>query len=198
MTGMSARIGQAREVSVSASCVGHAKQLSVGLNIDCSVWVKSGVISEHDMIDRNWAHWTTFIQVCYPSYRLTQSKLSPTGCLLVSLRRPGLLRPSTKTNPNPIHRHLVRPNSLAPPPLKRTSTAKLPFHNLRRIMRALHNRSPHNGRRVCPLLPFPSHFHNETSHRNGLNTNNIRHEVNDELISNIEYTFVISARCLPD
>ncbi|KAF8241145.1 hypothetical protein L208DRAFT_1420221 [Tricholoma matsutake] len=41
----------------------------VGLSIDCSAWVKSGVISEHDMFDRNWAHWTTFTQdVCWSLY----------------------------------------------------------------------------------------------------------------------------------
>lgn len=34
----------------------------VGLSIDCSAWAQSGLISEHDMLDRNWAHWTTFTQ----------------------------------------------------------------------------------------------------------------------------------------
>ncbi|KAG5644488.1 hypothetical protein DXG03_008315 [Asterophora parasitica] len=41
----------------------------VGLSIDCSAWVKSGLISEHDMLDRNWAHWTIFTQdVCWSLY----------------------------------------------------------------------------------------------------------------------------------
>ncbi|TFK32251.1 hypothetical protein BDQ12DRAFT_659410 [Crucibulum laeve] len=50
--GMSARMSQA-----------------LGLNIDCSAWVQAGLISEHDRLDRNWAHWTTFGQdVCWSLY----------------------------------------------------------------------------------------------------------------------------------
>ncbi|TFK73146.1 hypothetical protein BDN72DRAFT_247733 [Pluteus cervinus] len=50
--GMSARISQ-----------------TLGLGIDCSEWVKSGLISEHDRLDRNWAHWTTLCQdVCWSLY----------------------------------------------------------------------------------------------------------------------------------
>ncbi|KAF9460391.1 hypothetical protein BDZ94DRAFT_1266118 [Collybia nuda] len=50
--GMSARISQA-----------------LGLSTDCSAWAQSGLISEHDMLDRNWAHWTTFTQdVCWSLY----------------------------------------------------------------------------------------------------------------------------------
>ena len=36
---------------------------SVGLNVDCSEWVKLGIIDEADKLDRNWANWTTFSQV---------------------------------------------------------------------------------------------------------------------------------------
>jgi hypothetical protein len=54
--------------SPSLSC--HTYFSVVGLSIDCSAWVKSGVISEHDMFDRNWAHWTTFTQVGYFLFRL--------------------------------------------------------------------------------------------------------------------------------
>lgn len=35
-------------------------QSSVGLNIDCSKWVKAGLITHDDMLDRNWAHWTSY------------------------------------------------------------------------------------------------------------------------------------------
>ena len=73
--------------------------VSVGLSIDCSAWVKSGVINEHDMFDRNWAHWTTFTQVCHPLLCAGCSEMSIAGCLLVSLRREGLLSPSTETYP---------------------------------------------------------------------------------------------------
>src|ERR1700730_4176026 len=36
----------------------------VGLGLDCSPWVKANIISHDDMLDRNWAHWTIFCQVC--------------------------------------------------------------------------------------------------------------------------------------
>jgi len=45
--GMSGRISQA-----------------LGLSIDSSPWVKANLISHDDMLDRNWAYWTTFCQVC--------------------------------------------------------------------------------------------------------------------------------------
>jgi len=38
----------------------------VGLSVDCSEWVKAGLISHEDMLDRNWAYWTTFsADVCW-------------------------------------------------------------------------------------------------------------------------------------
>ncbi|KIM40989.1 hypothetical protein M413DRAFT_157684 [Hebeloma cylindrosporum] len=50
--GMSARMSQA-----------------LGLNVDCSEWVKLGLIEKNDMFDRNWANWTTFSQdVCWSLY----------------------------------------------------------------------------------------------------------------------------------
>ncbi|EDR01153.1 uncharacterized protein LACBIDRAFT_312485 [Laccaria bicolor S238N-H82] len=50
--GMSARMGQA-----------------LGLGVDCSDWVKLGLIDETERLDRNWAHWTTFSQdVCWSLY----------------------------------------------------------------------------------------------------------------------------------
>ncbi|KAF5392813.1 hypothetical protein D9757_000908 [Collybiopsis confluens] len=41
----------------------------VGLSVDCSAWVKSGLITEHDLNDRNWAFWTTLTQeMCWCLY----------------------------------------------------------------------------------------------------------------------------------
>jgi hypothetical protein len=36
---------------------------TVGLDIDSSPLVTSNLITHDDMLDRNWAHWTTFSQV---------------------------------------------------------------------------------------------------------------------------------------
>jgi hypothetical protein len=47
----------------SHALVDFAYFCQVGLSIDCSTWVTSGLISHDDMLDRNWAHWTTFSQV---------------------------------------------------------------------------------------------------------------------------------------
>ncbi|KAJ7747438.1 hypothetical protein DFH07DRAFT_747798 [Mycena maculata] len=50
--GMSARIGQA-----------------LGLSIDSSAWVRSGLITHDEMLDLNWAYWTTFTyDVCWSLY----------------------------------------------------------------------------------------------------------------------------------
>ncbi|KAF8152932.1 hypothetical protein B0H34DRAFT_677166 [Crassisporium funariophilum] len=50
--GMSARMGQA-----------------LGLGVDCSEWVKLGLMEEPDRLDRHWANWTTFSQdVCWSLY----------------------------------------------------------------------------------------------------------------------------------
>ncbi|KDR76970.1 hypothetical protein GALMADRAFT_95630 [Galerina marginata CBS 339.88] len=50
--GMSARMAQA-----------------LGLNIDCTEWVKLGLIEEPDRLDRHWANWTTLTQdVCWSLY----------------------------------------------------------------------------------------------------------------------------------
>ncbi len=40
--------------------------LLVGLTVDCSEWVESGVIEESERIDRNWTGWTIFTSdVCW-------------------------------------------------------------------------------------------------------------------------------------
>ncbi|KAF7296278.1 hypothetical protein HMN09_01097100 [Mycena chlorophos] len=50
--GMSVRISQA-----------------LGLSTEATPWVRAGLISHADMVDRNWAYWTTFTQdVCWSLY----------------------------------------------------------------------------------------------------------------------------------
>ncbi|KAE9402722.1 hypothetical protein BT96DRAFT_918021 [Gymnopus androsaceus JB14] len=42
---------------------------ALGLSVDCSAWVKSGLITTHDMYDRYWAYWTNFTQeMCWCLY----------------------------------------------------------------------------------------------------------------------------------
>ncbi|KJA23958.1 hypothetical protein HYPSUDRAFT_39482 [Hypholoma sublateritium FD-334 SS-4] len=42
---------------------------ALGLNVDCSEWVKLGVMDESDILDRRWTYWTTFTQdVCWSLY----------------------------------------------------------------------------------------------------------------------------------
>lgn len=36
---------------------------ALGLNVDCSSWVKSGLITPEEQLDRHWAYFTTFAQV---------------------------------------------------------------------------------------------------------------------------------------
>ncbi|KAJ4496122.1 hypothetical protein C8J55DRAFT_545420 [Lentinula edodes] len=49
--------------------IGSRVSQALGLSVDCSAWVKSGLITTHDMYDRNWAYWTTFTQeVCWCLY----------------------------------------------------------------------------------------------------------------------------------
>ncbi|KAJ4490322.1 hypothetical protein J3R30DRAFT_3420874 [Lentinula aciculospora] len=49
--------------------IGCRVSQALGLNVDCSAWVESGLITTHDMYDRNWAYWTTFTQeMCWCLY----------------------------------------------------------------------------------------------------------------------------------
>ncbi|KAJ7062679.1 fungal-specific transcription factor domain-containing protein [Mycena amicta] len=42
---------------------------ALGLNIDASSWVRSGLITREDMVDRNWMYWSIFAQdVCWSTY----------------------------------------------------------------------------------------------------------------------------------
>jgi len=66
----------------------------VGLSVDCSEWVKAGLISHEDMLDRNWAYWTTFSAVCIKRFVFVNLiyMLPFLGRVLVYLCRSGLLR----------------------------------------------------------------------------------------------------------
>jgi hypothetical protein len=61
---MSGRMSQARKYENSRYEVIIIDIWIVGLGVDCSPWVKSGLITRDEMLDRNWAHWTTFSNVC--------------------------------------------------------------------------------------------------------------------------------------
>ncbi|KAF8064999.1 hypothetical protein FPV67DRAFT_1671298 [Lyophyllum atratum] len=136
--GMSARISQA-----------------LGLSIDCSAWVKSGLISEHDMFDRNWAHWTIFTQdVCWSLYVGRDFSIPATS--------------DTKRIPIPFvdaefdSVQWYYPPSGIPPQPNFLSTTFAASCELLMI-----------ARRIMDVV-------------NGLNNASVRHEVNDELISNID------------
>jgi hypothetical protein len=68
----------------------------VGLSIDSSPWVKANLITQNDMLDRNWAHWTTFsmVQSLHLKEHSSLALLTtfPSGCVLVSLCWPRILR----------------------------------------------------------------------------------------------------------
>ncbi|KAJ3921609.1 hypothetical protein F5877DRAFT_19082, partial [Lentinula edodes] len=66
---------------VSQACKSSKYMHSIlGLSVDCSAWVKSGLITTHDMYDRNWAYWTTFTQeVCWCLYVGRDFSLSTTS-----------------------------------------------------------------------------------------------------------------------
>jgi hypothetical protein len=62
---------------------------SVGLGIDCSALVKTNTITQDDVLDRNWAYWTTFAQVRYSCYLPVTDKMlreHDVGCLLLAVR----------------------------------------------------------------------------------------------------------------
>ncbi|KAJ7062675.1 hypothetical protein C8F01DRAFT_948653, partial [Mycena amicta] len=59
------------EVMLSYMYFGMSTRIAqaLGLNIDASSWVRSGLITQADMVDRNWMYWATFAQdVCRSAY----------------------------------------------------------------------------------------------------------------------------------
>ncbi|RDB17161.1 Nitrogen assimilation transcription factor nirA [Hypsizygus marmoreus] len=136
--GMSARISQA-----------------LGLSIDCSAWVKSGLISEHDMFDRNWAHWTIFTQdVCWSLY------VGRDFSIPSSMESKRIPIPFVDSDFDSIPWHY--PPSGIPPQPNFLSTTFAASCQLLMI-----------ARRIMDVV-------------NGLNNASVRHEINDELISNID------------
>ncbi|GLB39659.1 putative fungal specific transcription factor [Lyophyllum shimeji] len=136
--GMSARISQA-----------------LGLSIDCSAWVKSGLISEHDMFDRNWAYWTTFTQdVCWSLYVGRDFSIPSTS--------DGKRIPIPSVDPQFDSVPWYHPPSGVPPQPNFLSTTFAASCELLMI-----------ARRIMDVV-------------NGLNNASVRHEVNHELISNID------------
>jgi hypothetical protein len=74
-----------RHAELTPSDVNH----SVGLGVDCSALVKSNTITQDDVLDRNWAYWTTFAQVRYPCYLPVTDKMlraHDVGCILLTVR----------------------------------------------------------------------------------------------------------------
>lgn len=70
----------------------------MGLNIDCSEWVKLGVMDEAERLDRHWASWSNFTQasdICVTLCIPLVISFSPIGRVLVFLRGKKLLRRST-------------------------------------------------------------------------------------------------------
>jgi hypothetical protein len=63
-----------------------SKRLTVGLGIDCSPWVEAGLITHAGMLDRNWALWTTFCQVCPLNFARSAISDTPSGYYVVALR----------------------------------------------------------------------------------------------------------------
>ncbi|KAJ4001976.1 hypothetical protein F5050DRAFT_1559716, partial [Lentinula boryana] len=92
--------------------IGSRVSQALGLNVDCSAWVKSGLITTHDMYDRNWAYWTTFTQeMCWCLYvgrdsnLLTSSEESSIPVPYVDQRYDQILweHPSANIAPQPNH-----------------------------------------------------------------------------------------------
>ncbi|KAG6861013.1 hypothetical protein C0995_004866 [Termitomyces sp. Mi166 len=137
--GMSARMSQA-----------------LGLSIDCSAWVKSGLITENDMFDRNWAFWTIFTQdVCWSLYVGRDFSIP---FYTTSLKRIPIPIVDARFDSVPWYHP---PSGIAPQPncLSKTFAAS------------------------CELLMIARRIMDVV---NGLNNASVRHEVNHELISNID------------
>ncbi|KAG6831081.1 hypothetical protein H0H87_006197 [Tephrocybe sp. NHM501043] len=135
----------------------------VGLSIDCSAWVKSGLITENDMFDRNWAFWTIFTQdACWSLYvgrdfsipftSGSESKRIPIPFVDAEFDSVPWYHPPSGVPPQPSV-------------LSKTFAAS------------------------CELLMIARRIMDVV---NGLNNASIRHEVNEELISNIECGFFLS------
>ncbi|KAG6918313.1 hypothetical protein DXG01_015405 [Tephrocybe rancida] len=129
----------------------------VGLSIDCSAWVRSGLITENDMFDRNWAFWTIFTQdVCWSLYVGRDFSIPSTS----GSESKRISIPFVDAEFDSVQWYYP-PSGIAPQPniLSKTFAAS------------------------CELLMIARRIMDVV---NGLNNASVRHEVNDELISNIE------------
>ncbi len=63
LLGMSVRVAQACRLYIYPFIFAANDDLLVGLNVDCTELVTSGLMEESDRLDRNWANWTIFGQV---------------------------------------------------------------------------------------------------------------------------------------
>ncbi|KAJ7507135.1 hypothetical protein B0H11DRAFT_2318641 [Mycena galericulata] len=58
------KINQSRKLSVPL--VKYNLPPAVGLGVDSKAWVKAGLLTHDEMVDRNWAHWNVFcMDVCW-------------------------------------------------------------------------------------------------------------------------------------
>ncbi|KAF5384224.1 hypothetical protein D9615_003446 [Tricholomella constricta] len=135
--------------------LGHEGMSSRISQAYCSAWVKSGLISEHDMFDRNWAHWTIFTQdVCWSLYVGRDFSIPSTS----DAKRIPIPFVDAQFDSVPWY----YPPSGIPPQPNFLSTTFAASCELLLI-----------ARRIMDVV-------------NGLNNASVRHEVNDELISNID------------
>ncbi|KNZ79271.1 Nitrogen assimilation transcription factor nit-4 [Termitomyces sp. J132] len=137
--GMSARMSQA-----------------LGLSIDCSAWVKSGLLTENDQFDRNWAFWTIFTQdVCWSLYVGRDFSIPFSSN---SLKR-------------------------IPIPIVDTEFDSVPWYHPPSGIASQPNYLSKTFAASCELLMIARGIMDVV---NGLNNASVRHEINYELISKID------------
>ncbi|KAL0945802.1 hypothetical protein HGRIS_012089 [Hohenbuehelia grisea] len=154
--GMSARISQA-----------------LGLDIDCSALVNSGMISHDDKLDRNWAYWTTFSQdVCWSLY-VGRDFCLPASSIRQKIPVPfveedfdGILWSHPPSNPVPQPGYLSK--------TFKESTKLLLI--ARSIMDVVY----------VPIKPILEHFVLNSAISNGISSSEDRRRVNYDLVSKID------------
>lgn len=80
----------------------------MGLAVDCTPWVRTGLIRESDAIDRNWAYWGTYTQVpffphsCKPSVHTDITHRTSAGPFTVVAIDVSSLTKRAKAYPSPL------------------------------------------------------------------------------------------------
>lgn len=138
--GMSARMSQA-----------------LGLDVDCSEWVKLGLIEETDVLDRYWAYWTTFAQDVNWSLYVGRD---------FCVRAPS----ENEFRDMPI-------------PFVDSELDKLPFHHPPSGVPSQPNYLSKTFASTCELLVIARRIMNVV---NGINKTRIRQSVIDEMITDID------------